>query len=167
MRVVALDATDRLTPFWRLGSLVSGADLVVRAASWEDVYDALAPLAGVRDLQIWGHGFSGAPVIDGRRVDLLELGRAWHPAAGAVVWFRSCEVAKGVTGQTFMRDAARVLGCSVVGHCAVISSPNPLWQREIAGLRPGQEPWWPPDGAGLRGCSTLRMSVPDHAWRPT
>lgn len=169
MKVLVLDDTDQLSIFWRLGSLISGADVVIRASSWADAYAWLTALERKPEplhLQVWGHGFSGAPLIDGLRVHLPALSRALGPLTpDDTVWFRSCDVARGVGGQTFMFAAANTLGCSVIAHCAVVSAPNPLWQREVVGLRPKQQPWWPADGAGLPGCSTLRMNPPPFAFR--
>ena len=175
LRIVVLDATERRAPWlslwWRLGAAVSGADAVVRAGSWDEAYRgisrALADLGGrALDLQIWGHGDDGRPLIDGGPVSLHAL----HAALGilpkdSTVWWRSCEVHRGPRGQRFAEDAVRILGCVSVGHCVVVSAPNPLRQGAICALRQGQRPWWPPDGAGLRGCSTLRMAVPRWAYR--
>lgn len=175
MRIVVLDTTaGSLSTLWRLGSVISGAEVVVRAASWSEAYDGIgdalerASVPVRLDLQIWGHGDDGAPLIDGHSVSLAALRREIGVVdRTSTVWWRSCEVHRGPRGRLFAKQTTEVLGCCSVGHCAVISAPNPLVQGAICALRPGQEPWWDPAGKGLRGCSTLRMAVPSWAFRST
>lgn len=175
MRIVVLDTTERSAPWlstwWRLGSVVSGADAVVRASSWAAAYDGIADaMVDLRwpdplDLQVWGHGDDGAPLISGRPVNLPRLSEVLGVVPErSTVWWRSCEVHRGPRGQRFAADVVRTLGCTSVGHTHVISAPNPLRQRGICALRVGQTPWWDPQGKGLRACSTLRMTVPAFAY---
>ncbi len=170
LRVLVYDTTERGAPYlsawWALGSLISGADVVVGADTWADAYDRLHELSQPVDLvSVWGHGTAGKPVIAGRTVDLVQLGQALRTIrpTGAV-WWRSCEVHRGAAGHAFARAVTERLGCASVGHTAVVSAPNPLVQRGICALRPGETPWWPLDGRGLPSCSTLRMSVPAWAY---
>jgi hypothetical protein len=171
VRVLIYDTNERGWPFlstwWALGSLISGADYVIAAETWADAYDGLAEIDQPLDLvSVWGHGDDGRPLIRGRSVDLVELGQSMRTAdPGTELWWRSCQVHRGAKGQRFAEDVTRIVGCVSVGHCVVVSAPNPLWQGAICALRPGQRPWWPADGAGLPGCSTLRMTPPPKAYR--
>lgn len=173
MRIVVLDTTaGGLSTLWRLGSLISGADVVVRARTWTEAYEGIGDamnFATTRepvDLQVWGHGTDGAPLIDGVPVSLAALRRELDGApARSTVWWRSCSVHRGPRGRLFAQQVCDTLGFSSIGHCVVISAPNPLVQGAVCALRPGQDPWWDPHGAGLRGCSTLRMEPPTWAFR--
>lgn len=171
LRVLVYDTTQTgwppLSALWRTGALISGADVVIPASGWADAYDALAEIdRPVDQLQVWGHGYPGQPLINGRSVDLVQLSqslRTIHPRTE--VWFRACDVAMGQSGHTFMRAAVARLKCTVVAHCAVVAWPNPAWQAQICALRPGEDVWWSLSGDELRGCSTFRMTVPAHAYR--
>lgn len=172
MRCVVLDTTEKSAPWlstwWTLGSYVSGADVVVRAASWPEAYDGIVEAGAegrISDLQVWGHGDDGRPLIAGSPPNLLALAAALGPPhPGDTVWWRSCETHRGPRGQMFAAEVVRRLGRTSVGHCVVISAPLPWRQGAICALRPGESPWWPLDGAGLPGVSTLRMSVPAFAY---
>lgn len=168
LRVLVYDTTERAAPWlstwWALGSLVSRSDLVIRADGWPSAYRALARVTLPIDLlQVWGHGDDGRPLLGGGTVDLDELARVLPPTSA--VWWRSCEVHRGTRGAWFAVDVTTRLRCTSVGHCVVVSAPNPLVQGAVCALRPGETPWWPVDGAGLRGCSTLRMTIPPWAYR--
>lgn len=170
LRVVVYDTTETgwpwLSRWWAAGARVSGADVVIPASSWADAYDALHEISRPVDLlSVWGHGTAGAPVIDGRPVDLVQLGQAMRTIrADGAVWWRSCEVHRGAAGHAFARRVTERLGCSSVGHCVVVSWPNVAWQGAICALRPGESPWWPFDGRGLPGCLTTTMRPPARAW---
>jgi len=168
--VLVYDTTERQAPWlsrwWSLGSLISQSETVVPAASWADVYLALGEHEGDVDLlQVWGHGNDGTPLIGGRTVSLGDLSSALQRTPATEVWWRSCEVHRGIAGQRFAERAVDILGCRSVGHCKVISAPNPLRQSAICGLYPGQTPWWPVDGAGLPGVWLTEMRVPERAYR--
>lgn len=184
LRIVVYDATERsfpwLTIWWALGVwLLSRADVKIAARSWEEAYARIE--SGIRrkgkgglrtvDLQVWGHGYQGAPLIARKRVDLARLARALSLALPAsTVWFRACDVAEGPDGHEFMRNAVAALGLTVVAHCAVVSAPNPFRQDEICALRPppaDPDVWWSLSGSELPSCGTLRMSVPTFAYRTT
>lgn len=169
LRVVVYDAAEGgvLGASWWLGSsLLSGADVRIAATSWDGAIAAVRDVGAAWpvDLQIWGHGAPGVPYLAGvplgSRLDTL----AASVPAGSVVWWRSCDVHRGAAGAAFAR-AVTTRGLTSVGHCTVISWPYPWQQGEICALRPGEDVWWPADGAGLRGCGTLRMSVPPWAYR--
>lgn len=168
MRVVVYDTTETRPPFlstwWGLGAAISGADVVIRAGSWGEAYSELRKVDGrIHQLQVWGHGNDGAPYIAGLTVSLTQLRNATPGGIGAV-WWRACEVHRGPKGKAFALDVTRTLAADSVGHCVVISAPNPLVQGAICALRPGEHPWWDDYGKGLRGCSTLRMTPPGWAY---
>lgn len=171
--VLVYDTTERRAPWlsrwWSLGSLISRSAVVIPAASWSEAYDRLGEIRDPVDLvQVWGHGDDGAPLIAGRDVNLRALAGALptlHPASE--LWWRSCEVHRGAAGRQFAADAVRILGCVSVGHCKVISWPNPLRQAAICALRPTDPgPWWDPSGAGLPGAWLSEMDVPSRAYTP-
>lgn len=176
LRIVVYDTTERswpwLTIWWTLGAvLLSRADAAIGVRSWGEACARIESElrrrgAQVVDLQVWGHGHQGAPLIAGHGPELEELARALDLALpGSTVWFRSCDVAEGRAGHAFMAEAVRVLGHAVVAHCAVISAPNPLRQGEVCALRPGEAVWWSLTGSELPSCGTLRMSPPDFAFQ--
>jgi hypothetical protein len=174
LRIVVHDTAERGWPWlgvwWAIGARVlSGAGVVIGARSWEEAYDKLAEIDRPVDLvSVWGHGTAGKPLIDGRAVDLVQLGQALRTVRPtSEIWWRSCEVHRGAVGHRFAEDVTRIVGCVSVGHTHVISAPNPLVQRGICALRPGETPWWPHDGRGLPGCLTTRMTVPPKAYGMT
>lgn len=183
LRIVVHDTAERGWPWlgvwWAIGARVlSGAGVVIGARSWGEA--CLRIDSAVRrnlgrpvQLQIWGHGYQGAPLIAGEPLSpyLRMLSDAiarpgGEPDDGSSVWFRSCDVAEGPRGHAFMRDAVAKLGVPVIAHCAVISLPYPWQQREICALRPGEDVWWSLDGSELPACSTLRMAPPAWAFGP-
>lgn len=185
LRIVVYDAAERGWPFlgvwWAIGAqvLAGAGGVKIGARSWDEAIARINSAARRNlgrpvDLQIWGHGYQGAPLLAGEplRPYLRMLADAIsQPGAteddGTTVWFRACDVAEGPRGHAFMRDAADTLGVPVLGHCAVISLPYPWQQRELCGLRPGEPVWWSLTGAELPSCSTLRMTPPAWAFGPS
>lgn len=169
-KIVAYDAAEGgfLGFAWGFGTAVlAGADYRVPARSWAELVDWLA-VHGTSawapvDLQVWSHGAPGAPLIARRRPNLGAL--AEQLPTGSTVWWRACDVHGGPDGHAFARDVA-ARGLTSVGHCAVVSWPWPLEQREICALRPGESVWWSESGSELRSCGTLRMTVPSFAYAP-
>jgi hypothetical protein len=178
LRIVVHDTAERGWPWlgvwWAIGARVlSGAGVVIGARSWEEAFRRIA--SAIRrnpgrpiDLQIWGHGYSGAPLIDGDGPHLLSFAHAIEgaPREGSTVWLRSCDVAEGPRGHSWMTQAVAALGVPIIAHCAVISLPYPWQQREICALRPGETVWWSLTGSELPACSTLRMRPPAFAFAP-
>lgn len=170
--IVVYDKTEDgypwLSTWWSLGAFFSGADDVFAVSSWGEVYRELSDYPYNIDLlSIWGHGRAGAPLINGAHPLLSSFRSAVDGRLGpkSEIWWRSCDVHKGRAGKRFAESVVETLGCASVGHCAVISAPNPLWQREICALRPGEAAWWSNSGSELPGCSTLRMTVPKKAYK--
>lgn len=153
------------------------------ASSWTEALDDLAVLqerheekhnTSVRELHVWGHGSRGLPHIGPRgTVDLERL----HKVCPAleVIWWRSCSVH---ASQEFAAEVVELTGATSVGHCVVISAPNPFRQRAVCGLRPGEQPHWKKvkgvwrseaTGLPLPSVATFRNRVPyNHrgAWIP-
>ncbi len=164
-RVILYDNTDKLTPFWRAGSLISGTPRDLPATSWEHAYDLLAEeqaRSPIRELQVWGHGYAGRPMIAGRSVSLRRLAAACPTLD--LVWWRSCDVHRAARGRAFAEAASRILEAVVVGHTVVISKPWPLHHRRICALRPGERVWWD-DDTNLGLARTIAMRVPAIAYR--
>lgn len=179
LRIVVYDAAEKGFPWlgvwWAIGATVlSGADVKIGARSWVEAIARIESAVHRRpdraiDLQIWSHGYQGAPLIagEGLRPHLRALANALPWATeGTTVWFRACDVAEGARGHAFMRDAVAELCVPVIAHCAVISLPYPWQQREVCALRPGEAVWWSLTGSELPSCSTLRMKPPQFAFKP-
>lgn len=173
MRIVVYDAAEGgfLGLSWSVGSAVlSGADARIAARSWDDAIGGLGALA-LRtgppvDVQVWGHGAPGAPYMAGVALGSRLDAFAARLPKGSTVWWRSCDVHGGAAGHRFAASVA-ARGLTSVGHCTVISWPNPLTQGEICALRPGETVWWTESGAELRGCGVTRMTVPAWAYGGT
>jgi hypothetical protein len=178
------ETAGALSTLWSLGRHLGGFDAVVPARSWSQALDALAALPPVVELQAWMHGRSGAPLIEGRRLDtegLHELAAScrFHLARDPVVWWRACDVFSRGEGAEFALAATRITGASHVGHTRIVSWPWPVCQSGGYALRPGDAVWWDPyegtkeDGSS-RGshpfaphtCLTSQMRVPRSWWRP-
>lgn len=177
-RIVVIDTTaGALSSAWSAGLAISGAGHKIRAGSWVEACKALEAAVDevyvdngpdiVVDLQFWGHGNDGAPMIDGKPPRLADLAIALGGVLDerSSVWWRVCLAHAGGEGHRFAARVTDKLGIRSIGHCAVISLPNPLRHRAICGLRVGEDPWWPEDGAGLPSCSMLRMEPPEWAFR--
>lgn len=169
MKIVAYDTTEKQFPFlstwWMLGSTISGADARMPVSSWGQLYAKLEAFKGnITHLQIWSHGRPGAPIIAGEQPDLPSLAAALGDHEIEQIWWRSCDVHRGTMGANFAARVVRTLRCESVGHCAVISAPNPLWQARICALRPGETPWWGPIEEDLHGVLLTTMTVPSHAY---
>lgn len=177
MKIVFYDTTETkptslspvpLTWLWRLGVKFTGADKVFGVSSWEEVYDHLEALDQVDEIQVWGHGRPGSPLINGHHPDLVLLATvlSGKTTEATTIWWRSCDVHRGSLGHAFARRCSLLLNVVSVGHCAVISWPNPLIQKAICALRPEEMPWWPEDGSGLPNVWTTTMKVPMKAYKP-
>jgi hypothetical protein len=174
MKVLLYDKTDKLTPFWAMGRILSRWDAVIAATSWRDAIEQLAALPRpVTHLQFWGHGAPGMPGIDGIALgnQLVDFVGACRFPPEATVWWRACNVFQGPAGQQFAKHFCKVAKCGHVGHTRVVSAPWPIYQSGGYGLRPGQMPHWSAEDSGGSGprkpntCLVTRMTVPSHWWR--
>lgn len=134
-----------LTAAWGIGTrLFSGKS--IGADSWRHAYGELDRYQNdtgepIRILHVWGHGSSGNPRVGNvDKVD-LELLAETCPELEAI-WWRSCDVHAFKKGKHFARRVTDICRAASIGHCEVITWPNPLQQRAICGLRPGEEPHW-------------------------
>ena len=160
--LIVYDATDpSLSPLWSLGSMLSRAP-GVGVRSWTRLEAEVKAYNPVH-MQFWGHGAPGTPLVDGRGHPSLAVMLVRAAPALRQVWWRACNVHRGRLGRRLAMGLTG-LGVESVGHCEVISHPWFWRQRAICALRPGDTPWWPDDGEGLRGCSTFRGSVPRWAY---
>lgn len=156
-RIMAYDDTYRNVTFgveatWRAGSVLFRPwfDKVVAAKSWEDVLAAVADAwkgAGAGrpiELQFWGHGAPGRPLIGGVGPETKDT--RW--AKVHTVWFRCCSVFRGERGDEFAFQLTRQ-GCRVVAHTVVIGAQAGA-QSYMYGATKDILPWWPntpPNGA--------------------
>lgn len=146
-------------------------DEVVGCNSVKEAVDVIEMFAvrhqGVkREVQWWGHGFNGAPMIgDGKLTTRYHINAIMSVEE---IWFRTCYVARGDRGRAFMQHCADV-GTSVLAHPCIIGT----WGMHsgLVGVKAGEKVWWN-DGEFEfssrphlpRTISTLRMSVPEWAW---
>lgn len=162
---VLYDDGDKLSIWWRLGTIINRTGVDIGATSPRDAYAKLEVANDrhpIRELHIWGHGQAGRSLMGGKPLDLYRLFESVPECR--LVWFRQCDTFKGQTGKRFAALAASLFG-NAVGHTQVISAPLPWQQRGICGLRRGQVPWWTDTGQELWAVSALRMTVPPWAWR--
>lgn len=128
---------------WRYGAWLFGASFqkVVAATSWDDILNAVVaakaedPSREV-ELQVWGHGAQGAPIIGKYAANAADI--RWSKVAS--VWFRSCLVAGGVKGLSFMETLAKQ--CRVAAHTVIIGA-NWGAASYLYGLEKGGKPTWP------------------------
>lgn len=169
MRVLIYDASEQSfvgrTWCWGAALFRQRFDYILPAESWDDAEYAVSLLERVDELQFWGHGGQGRPLID--RVPMTKsfaetLGTKTHD--DSLVWFRSCYVFGGATGQSFARAMVRVLGCRVAAHTRLVH----VWQSGLYSLSPGGMCSWPVDEAGTSApwrrhtVLCLRMRCPDE-----
>lgn len=128
---------------WRYGAWLFGSSFqkVVAATSWNDILDAVVKAKAEdpsRDieLQVWGHGAQGAPIIGSFAANPVDI--RWSKVG--TVWFRSCLVAGGVKGLSFMEQLAKQ--CRVAAHTVIIGA-NWGAASYLYGLEKGGKPTWP------------------------
>lgn len=165
MKLLIIDAAEKsfVGSTWALGAVLFGRhfDLVVRAKTAREACEAVSQ-RDWEEVQVWGHGRSGAPEIGGER--LLADHPCWDRCG--TVWFRSCSVFEGAGGLRFAEEFSR-RGVNVVAHTRVIGHFG--FQPGLYGLRAGFRPYWPARPAdrspfGPRAISAARMNIPDWAW---
>ena len=159
---------------WSTGAaLFRGSfDEVVAAKSVDDLYAVLRrhPKSSLRHVQVWGHGASGAPLIN--KQPILPTNPSWDAVEGGTVWFRACSVMSGFDGGVFAEAFAH-RRIDVAGHLGVIGT----WamQSYLVGLLHEEKTaWWPAsvkagDSAPWkpRTVSALTMRIPEWAFNPT
>lgn len=184
MRVLLYDNTQGyLTFFWWLGRFLARWDAVISASSWDDAIDQLAKVPGpIKELQFWGHGLSGQPMINGEALghkdERFAVACRFKRVTEPVIWWRACCTFARGRGIQWALDMCNLTGAAQVGHTRVISWPWPIFQSGGYGLKPGQTVYWDPygdldrDGNELGSnpfakntCSTFRMTVPQKFWR--
>lgn len=154
-------ATSRiLGASWALGSRaffgLGRYDLVVPATSWIQVADLLSTMAlaeKVDEIQFWGHGTPGAPIINGEplwrhalspehplHVVMEAFRDVTHP--DSVLWWRSCSVFAGNRGIRYAQQVANFIGCRHAGHTHIIGFP---WHSGLHTVGPSEGPMWSPD----------------------
>jgi hypothetical protein len=174
LRLLIYDATCRdrpkpvgLSHVWRAGArLYDGLGRLDHArgvSSWGEALGWLADVdtpCPIVEIQFWGHGKWGRPLIDGVPLDRAAL-RPEHPLHGqlrairerlvpdgeALWWFRACETFGALAGHDFARAWSTFFGCRAAGHTYIIA----FFQSGLHSLRPGEQPGWPVDEGLLRG----------------
>jgi hypothetical protein len=176
-RIMAYDPNQGiLSWFWNAGSFLGSFNYKLAASDRYELADKLNEL--ILDphepihLQLWSHGRPGAPVFGAtgiRAADLLAgLGKLDNRS---LVWFRSCDVFQGETGQSYAIDVTETVGCRAVGHTRIVSSPVPACQSGGYGLRPGETPHWSKSEAGgswpwaRNTCLVTAMTPPLGWWQ--
>jgi hypothetical protein len=169
-KIICYDDTEPglLGASWRVGAwaLARGAD-VWPCRDVVDVYNAVhsAKPDEVCEVQLWGHGMPGRPLVDHVGLDIERLIDAIR-CRQLTLWFRSCSV---------MRDRAWVHRlthhASVAGHTGVIGP----WAMHsgLVGVRCGGRIWYDPSDPKLLGSSApwktrtipaTQMTLPEWAW---
>lgn len=159
-RVVVYDRTCRtgrrgLSPVWATGARLYKAlrriDDHVGVASWDEAFAWLAAQREpIREVQYWGHGKWGRPLVGDDGFDTASLAGRHAGAIAAIrerlapdalVWFRTCETFGAHAGHDFAQRLADTLGARVAGHTYIIA----YQQSGLHGLLPGMRPTWSPD----------------------
>lgn len=147
MKIILFDASPNgaLGWSWAVGSFRPGWTRI-GVKSWNEASVKLnavvRPGTRIKELQIWGHGEPGKPLIAGKPpVSVLPtfmelLARLVTP--GSLVWFRSCSVFFGEKGRAFAERTANELNCRVAGHSHVIGP----WQSGLFSVAPGMHQGW-------------------------
>lgn len=177
MRICAFDNTDRLSPFWDIGSKIGGFDLIIPCKEWDDLFGRLDDLDGFDALQWWGHGNIGHPYLgpiampEDRAIEVFDR----RAGRDAYFWMRNCSVFQGVRGQRFAERLAEHGDLKVVGHTRIVSQMAPTifgviggfaWQSGGYGLRPGESAHWSASESGWSApwkrntCSILQRNPP-------
>lgn len=148
--LVVYDATERsaLGLTWRAYASTFPDSFAV--TDWAEVAQLQEDLPG-RDLQVWGHGLPGRPLIDGKAP---RHRHPWHLSRSA--WFRSCSVA---AEPTFLAHVAQ--STYAAAHTGIVGT----WacQSRLYGLRPRERPWWPQHDPREHSHPFLPRTVP--AWQ--
>jgi|9_EtaG_2_1085328.scaffolds.fasta_scaffold00002_114 hypothetical protein len=182
MRILLYDNTQGFMSWiWWLGSFLSSWDHKAGVASWDEaITEAAKCRAPVREIQFWGHGVAGSPLINGFSVSsemlygLAEAAR-FRRVANPFIWFRCCEVFSRSSGERFAIAAVRATNATIIAHTRVIG----IFQSGGYALRPGECVWWDSyegidNNTGRTTRSqpwykntifAFRMSVPHSWWR--
>jgi hypothetical protein len=142
MRVILYDASTGgpLGWSWAIGSKLDRGWASFGVKTWDDALECL-PL-GITELQIWGHGVPGSPLINHSAItDRVMIGLMQKLlTAESLVWFRSCSVFFGSVGVKFALRAVGLLQCCIAAHTHKIGFP---WHSGLYTLSPGGTPSWP------------------------
>jgi hypothetical protein len=135
--------------------------------SWDELQQIVLDRGPGMDLQVWGHGSPGRPYV-GREAADPSWG-VWGDFNS--VWFRSCSVANGAIGHSFMTEIAEQT--NVAAHLGIIGT----WamHSRLVALQRGATPWWsasdvhPRENSAPwvpRSVTAVRRSLPDWAYKP-
>ena len=137
--------------------------------SWAEVKALVRERGPGLDLQVWGHGSPGRPYIGSHAAD--PHWDMWSRCDS--VWFRSCSVANGAIGRTFMTGVAE--HTSVAAHLGIIG-PWVMHSRLVAMLHGWDDTWWSPSEVSPnepsapwkpRTVTALQRSLPNWAFHPS
>jgi hypothetical protein len=182
VKIILFDKTSRDIPgfAWAIGSFRPGWTRI-GAKSWDEAAEAIGSVffehvcnlgdgersERLTELQIWGHGQPGEPLIAGKPMTPAFIRRVQVSVnPDSLVWFRSCSVFFGATGRVFAERTANELSCRIAGHTHVIGP----WQSGLCTQVPGELwKWGTHNGAWTkyksgwrepRTIACLRMAVP-------
>lgn len=163
---------------WRYGAMLFGSRFneVIAASSWNDILVAVTAAKAADpqreiELQVWGHGAKGAPLIGRYAANPSDV--RW--ANAHTVWFRCCYAFAGAEGKVFAAKMAEK--CRVVAHTVIIGA-NWGAHSYTYGLEKGALPTWPEVTADVDPIKPLSspmaprtvmfwdMTVPAWAFKP-
>lgn len=189
IRLLIYDASQKaadeqlLSYFWALWGRIGGFTYVVPVTDPDQLPAAVARVVPhgvvVDEWEFAGHGRSGAPLIDGRRVraETFHVALVGYVDDDTVGWLRCCDAFQGQPGQAFAVDLVGRLRHAVAGHTRVVSQQRAgrtygtgwagwlraqadlaaaiaagvLFQSGCYVLRPGESPHWDAADRGYSG----------------
>ena len=114
----------------------------IGAKSWNEVGEYFRQLAldgdKIGEVQFWGHGQPGGPLIAGGVMPshvTERLSQVVTPES--LVWFRMCSVFFGEKGREFAEVIAQRLGCRVAAHTRIIGP----WHSGLFSVGPDAIQW--------------------------
>lgn len=170
MKILIYDNTEKklIGLSWKIGAFLFRPlfDKIIPANSWDQAITDLKAFVGKKkasEVQFWGHGVPGAPLIDNKPMSLRDdrifsTTHRW--------WFRCCSLLSTVRGKKFAGWFVE-RGVEIVSHTSVIGMMG--LHPFLFGLKPGQDPYWDDEEKGWREpnnrtITALRMNLPCWAF---
>lgn len=168
MRVLIYDATETrmVGKSWALGAKLFKRhfNCICAASSWAEAASVVSCVPVVDELQYWGHGYPGAPILNDEpmTVEFVDA-LAAKVTPDSLVWFRVCSAFSGPRGIAFAQDMVEELGCRVASYTRDIG----FYQSGLYSIRPGLGARWDPQDNGKsypwpcrHTVTCLRVSMP-------